>query len=227
MINQTFQILIPTINRVDLLNSSLEFYLQNFPNTIIRVLDNGNQQILEHDRIDVLKSTENLGVAGSWNELLSLCFLDSDFGIVLNDDIRLLSNENELLLFCENCGKNTFYFYNDENRFQSFLLTKEVFNKVGEFDTVYYPAYYEDDDYFARIKMNKISYQSINQLRYQEIEVSGSIKKDPTLNSNFYRNREIYLEKWGSKKNPWSHPYNIESFDDSDDDIFMDYISKL
>ncbi len=227
MINQVFQILIPTINRADLLNSSLEFYLNNFPNTIIRVLDNGNQNILKHERVDVLSSDLNLGVAASWNELLNLCFLDSDFAIVLNDDIKLLSDEKELLNFCLSTDKNKFYFYNDDNRFQSFLLTNSVFNKVGEFDTIYYPAYYEDDDYFARIKMNKIEYQSIQELRYLEIEVSGSIKKDPSLNKNFFTNRDIYIEKWGSKKNPWSYPYNIVSFDDNDEDAFRDFISKI
>ena len=228
MINHIFQILIPTINRADLLNSSLEFYLESFPNTIIRVLDNGNQNILEHERIDVIKSTENLGVARSWNELLHLCFLDSEFAIVLNDDIKLLSNEEELLSFCKMAKKDKFYFYNDDNRFQSFLLTRSIFDKVGDFDTIYYPAYYEDDDYFARIKMNKIEYQSIEELRYFETEVSGSIKKDPSLNNNFFVNRSIYLEKWGSKKNPWSRPYNIVSFDDDgDENLFRDYISKI
>jgi glycosyltransferase involved in cell wall biosynthesis len=43
MIKNELCILIPTINRADLLNEALEVYENCFPNTMIYVLDNGKQ----------------------------------------------------------------------------------------------------------------------------------------------------------------------------------------
>jgi hypothetical protein len=44
-VNKSFAIGIPTLNRFDLLHPALMFYKQDFPNTKIYVVDNGNQNI--------------------------------------------------------------------------------------------------------------------------------------------------------------------------------------
>lgn len=219
-----FQILIPTINRQDLLNPTLEFYLNNFPNTTISVFDNGSQQILSHERINVMRSVTNLGVAGSWNSLIDKCLKVCDFGLVLNDDVRLLSNESEVLDFLTQVKKDTFYFGDVENKFQSFLISKDIWHRIGIFDISYFPAYWEDDDYVARLKMYNYTFEQSYQLRIDQIEVGGSSQKDKNLQKNYIKNKKLYLSKWGSKKNPWPYPYNKTP---SVDDILIDFLSKF
>lgn len=224
MINKTFEILIPTINRADLLNPSLEFYIDNFPNTTIRVFDNGHQNIFEHERVKVKKSTTNLGVAGSWNFLADICFRESEFALFLNDDIRILANEDKILDFCKFSKKTKFYCGNISNSFQCYLLSKQIWQRVGKFDTMFFPAYWEDIDYKARMKNLSIDIIQVETLSYKEFEVGGSSNKNPILIEGFHKNRKYYYSKWGSIDNPYRHPFNVEP---SKDDILKDFLSQF
>ena len=59
----TFAIGIPTVNRFDLLQPSLESYLQDFPNIRIYIVDNGKQGIAEkykdHELVTVFEPEQN------------------------------------------------------------------------------------------------------------------------------------------------------------------------
>ena len=67
----SYCILIPTINRRDLLMPALQYYAQNLPNTNLYIWDNGRQGIDKvSTRMTIWESETNLGVAASWNRLI-------------------------------------------------------------------------------------------------------------------------------------------------------------
>jgi GT2 family glycosyltransferase len=98
----SFCILIPTINRKDLLEDALKEYALYYPNTKKLILDNGNQNIEAQDfRTILYKSPENLGVAGSWNFLIKRAIDQGETNfLILNDDVILKKGEmviNEIM----------------------------------------------------------------------------------------------------------------------------------
>ena len=85
--NKKFTIGIPTINRYDLLQETLEKYLVDFPNTNIFVVDNGKQNIIStEDRLKIFNNDQNLGVSGSWNLLADTSMYLADHVLLLNDE---------------------------------------------------------------------------------------------------------------------------------------------
>jgi GT2 family glycosyltransferase len=205
-VNRLFAIGIPTINRADLLNPVLEQYVKDFPGTQIYIQDNGHQELFQHRNIRVARNTDsdgkvtNLGVAGSWNNLCRFIFHSADskpFAWILNDDIYSGRKEKDITDFLQ-CLNSRVCFVSAGN-WSNFLIKKELFQKVGEFDEKFYPAYYEDNDYRYRIKLLKDdwAYLSHNMLKPDVLRISSSIQKDPTLNAGFQTNLNRYKAKWG------------------------------
>ena len=64
---------IPTINRYDLLQRSLKTLLPQSDSFVkLVVVDNGHQNItIDHPKVEVIVNKENLGVSGSWNQILN------------------------------------------------------------------------------------------------------------------------------------------------------------
>lgn len=197
-----FQIGIPTINRCDLLNPALQEYVDRFPNTRIHVWDNGAVQgIMQHPNVIVHRSDTNIGVSGAWNKLCELIFWESSHAIILNDDVVLKSTEEEI---CKYVSENKFDFLLWCG-FSSFLFPKQTFESIGDFDEKFYPAYFEDNDYIRRLIVAKKNIIHHDVLEFIEVEKSGSIKKNPSLNHLFETNRQYYHEKWGGS--PWNETY--------------------
>ena len=48
-----------------------KFDKEKFPNTILRIIDNGNQKINEHQ---LYQTKKNLGCAGGWNLICYIAF---------------------------------------------------------------------------------------------------------------------------------------------------------
>lgn len=148
----------------------------------------------------------NLGVANSWNLFLKTAFEDrNDDGVIIaNDDIilgdttieRMLSKAKEFpdaLISGDSAGSN--------NAFSLFYLPKSVFTRVGFFDSRFYPAYFEDNDYHRRMQLLDIP------LLYSDGDTYYH-KGSATINTytpermrrhhqDFRRNESEYITKWG------------------------------
>ena len=194
----SFCILIPTINRKDLLVEALDFYTKHMPNTEIFVWDNGSQGIDRYPSTFVVESPVNLGVAASWNALIKIA---SDWGhenfLILNDDVILKCGEgviNQILEKdkAENCFHRCRPFYN----WSAFILRKSVYDKVGAFDENFKRCYFEDNDYQYRMQLANIPIRYEDSLNPEVYRNSQSILKDPIL-SNYIDNREYFVKKWG------------------------------
>lgn len=199
---------IPTINRADLLEEALDVYSKNWKRDIF-IIDNGNQKISLRSNVKVMKQTSNLGVAGSWNLLCKTLF---NFGYthvcLLNDDVIWNKTQEEVDQFIKD---NPTDFYVGTGTWCNIILPKTTWNKVGEFDTMFYPAYFEDNDYCYRMRLKgleRINSEFFNPEVYRN---SQTIARDKSLNQNFDANKELFKEKWGGYplEETYKIPYNI------------------
>lgn len=224
--NSTFAIGIPTINRADLLNPTLEKYVDDFPNTRIYIVDNGLQNLFTHPNIAVIRPDGNIGVAGSWNLLCQCIFqgripdgyaayaqvLGTDtvsrlygsfpcsWAWILNDDIYSGKHEEALLHALSpevlRIGRVADFIAPIGN-WSNFLIRPACYARVGPFDHEFYPAYFEDNDYRYRMKLRDQLYKETDLLAPEVLRVSCSIEKDPSLNARFQENLDRYKAKWG------------------------------
>jgi GT2 family glycosyltransferase len=205
-----FAIAIPTINRADLLIPTLIEYRNQFVTIDICVLDNGHQDIpFDMDDVFVIKAESNLGVAESWNMMCRIIFKEYDYVLILNDDIRIGGNINDIqeiisLMDISDSGVCT-----SEQGWCAFILSKQTFIEVGDFDKIFFPAYFEDCDYHYRLNLAGSilsKSKSLNPIVYRQ---SSSIDKDASLN-NSKENLKRYIAKWGGQPSleKYTVPYN-------------------
>lgn len=207
-----FCILIPTINRADLLLEALPVYKEIYPTTQIYVLDNGNQGIPQiSDNINILIPVPRFqGVAASWNMLIDYAIHNGQKNfLVLNDDIILKAGEGLISEIIARWGENTFHrprpFYN----WSAFIFNKKIYEQVGGFDENFKKAFFEDNDYEYRMKCKNITIRYEDALNAEVYRNSMTIQKDPLL-GDYVANRDYYLKKWGGLPNEETYktPFN-------------------
>jgi glycosyltransferase involved in cell wall biosynthesis len=205
-----FAIGIPTINRADLLMPSLEKYQNDFPNTDIHVIDNGNQtfESYQNTNISIWKQQQNLGVAASWNKLCEIIFRTHDWALLVNDDVYLgydTETVNSAINTCEVGIMQSYY------NWSVLLISKELFEKVGKFDANFFPAYYEDSDYMYRLRLLGLQHEVNHILDPIDFKQSQTYEKDPDLvNMAMKENSYRYQRKWGGVPllEQFTIPYN-------------------
>ena len=138
---------IPTLNRADLLNEALEKYFEDFKDTDIFIVDNGNQSIItREEKFAIYRPAENLGVAKSWNMIMDYADkLNATHVLMLNDDIYLGRTEHEIKMVLRN-NQNA-DFINSFHNWCSYILTVDIWKKAGKFDEEFFPAYFEDNSF--------------------------------------------------------------------------------
>lgn len=206
-----FFIGIPTINRADLLNEALIKYAKDFPNIHIMIIDNGNQNIwMGADNIFVFNFGVNYGVAKSWNWLMRKGFAEGyENALILNDDVYLGRNESQISELIENFPQHGFFVGIDSN-WSAFIVRQSTFDAIGGFDENFYPAYFEDNDFCYRMRLNGITRESNKILTSEIYRNSMTIQKNPELNANFEKNRQYFIAKWGGapSKETFKTPFN-------------------
>jgi len=216
-----FAIGIPTINRgQDLLLASLMAYaFFDFPDTDIYIIDNGkqglaeeldkvNKSFIQREKIHVIVEENNIGVAASWNKLCRIIYEKYDNALILNDDVYLGYNDMDVDKFI---SENKSGFMQANSTWSAFLINKSVFNKVGDFDEGFYPAYFEDNDYVYRMKLAKVVIKKNMKMMPKNMKHSSSIAKDPSLNKDFLKLKKRYIDKWGGEpeREKYKTPFNL------------------
>lgn len=192
---------IPTINRADLLNDALSKYYEDFKNTEIVICDNGNQNIIAREnKMVVYRPEKNLGVSGSWNMIMDYAIrTEATHVLMLNDDVYLGKDETEITTLIKLWSNSEFF--NSELNWCSFILPVETYQKVGGFDESFFPAYFEDNDYFRRMLLSDINIVYTAFLNPEIYRNSMTIALQPELNQGFEKNRQYYISKWGGEPN--------------------------
>jgi GT2 family glycosyltransferase len=197
---------IPTVNRKDLLMQAFPTYQRLYSNIPFFILDNGPQDLGEDWWYRLLTVGANIGVATSWNVLLTNIFNSGcDYALILNDDIVFDKSLEEISEFVE---VNPAPLYGSkEHMFCAFLLHRNLFGYM-KFDPMFYPCYWEDTDFLRRVKLAGVPYIQDDFFFPRIFRKSASIAKAPNLNLA-YKNEFLYSMKWGGTLNheTWSIPF--------------------
>lgn len=189
--------IIPTLNRADLLHKQLDrdlndFYRKTYNTNII---DNGDQGIIAPN-ITVTRLPKNIGVAAAWN--LGVKQADSigaTHVALINDDIELGFTYEYLLQHLEPYNLDTTVVTSQEH--WSFVVTSiKLIKELGYFDEKYFPAYYEDTDFKARLALHGYKHVALSKLNAKVFRNSQTIAKDPQLNKNFKMNKDRFFSKF-------------------------------
>ena len=212
---------IPILNRVDLLFELLESL--DHPVQTLAIVDNSqlrngtracevSSQLealrqLGHpliDEIHIAKPFRNLGVAASWNLILS-SFPEATIALLANNDICFAPGViGSALSMIDNSRPQFLPLLPEPNGFSAFLLTALCWDRVGLFDTGFHPAYCEDLDYRDRLRaIPEVQWISGPDLQVAMDNLnkthSATIDHDPWLKeqnrSSFALNRLWYLSQ--------------------------------
>lgn len=174
-----FVVCIPTYNRYDLLKNLVQSINKSdiLPEEIC-IIDNGKKLKKEDDivkdskiPINLILPEYNYGVAKSWNEF-SKIYRPKDI-FISNDDVVIKKDTFEKFLskkcpFIQSPGSYAYSF---------FLIREECWQKIGEFDEGFWPAYSEDNDYFERMsRSKKICWEQVDSVCHLQSK-TGDIPK--------------------------------------------------
>jgi len=208
----SFAIGIPTLNRADLLLPTLAKYVtEDFKNIEIHIIDNGKQDLsflMIFPNVIVYEQDHNIGVAASWNKLCKIIFKKHNHALILNDDVYLGYNTNVVNSVIE---KYEYSLVQSYVSWSVILMSKYMYDYIGDFDETFYPAYYEDSDYLYRMKLKGIRQDVEAELNPQTVRISMTQERDPELvNASMEANRLRYIEKWGNSPllETFLTPYN-------------------
>lgn len=94
--------------------------------------------------------------------------------------------------------------------FSAFMVNRECWEKVGEFDEAFFPAYYEDNDYHYRMQLAgllAITYPGSLFFHWGSATQNEALGRKLTDSSNQHA---VFVSKWGANpgKEIFKHPYN-------------------
>lgn len=206
-----FCICIPTINQKDLLVEALRHYVVSCPSCKIIILDNGKQNIPQlSPNIFIFESESNLGVSRSWNFLMKKAIeMGENHILMLNDDIIYTKGQGMINALIFKYGEWTFLEPRPYFNWSIFLISKKIYEHVGEFDPAFVKCFFEDNDYSYRMKLAGIQMRYEDELAPETYRCSETTKKSPEL-GGYIENREYFVQKWGGLPNEekYKTPFN-------------------
>jgi GT2 family glycosyltransferase len=167
------------------------------------IIDNGGtyeraraERIVGHRpgvSLDLLQPGENLGVAKSWNRILSLA---GDEPIVIANDDVVLGAET----FEEMSSTAMRALFVSGDGWCLFAQQPECTRRVGLYDERFWPAYYEDTDYHVRLMRAGIEpVRPLSQpVQHAGWSTTRALGDPPWLAEGRARNREYFIRKWGA-----------------------------
>lgn len=194
-------LIIPVLNRYDLLNQSLDSI--DYEVEELLIINNGLEENYSYNsnknikKVRILSLPSNLGVAGSWNLGIKL-YPHAPFWTISSADTIIPDGWIKKII--EMSGRE--YFVNGWG-YNFFTIGEDIVRNVGLFDEYIYPAYYEDNDYSDRIIIAGLEDRIINSgLHLDPTKGSQTIYSDSNfMNRNHYtfeKNKEYYLSKKSS-----------------------------
>lgn len=185
---------VPTIRRHDLLLSIIEAAPRMTPPPDeILVVDNGGTfqpPASSTIKVSVIRPGRNLGVAESWNRMLGETLTSGNTVLVVNDDVTL----NPTAFESVEAHKSDAHIVVAAG-FEAFCMTAAVRELVGRFDSTFFPAYYEDNDYVRRAKLKGIGVKHLGHEIVSAHVGSATIKGGFPVNS--HASHLYYQRKWG------------------------------
>jgi len=169
-------------------------------------------------------SLNNLGVANGWNHFIKEAARDGfDAVVVANDDIILYPGV--LDRFVEQMREHDFVCFSGQNAFSFYGMHTRLFEKVGEFDENFWPAYFEDNDYHYRMKLMGLPTAYVEDPSYFH-RVSATLtafdfQRKMMHHHNFRKNTEYFVKKWGGMphEETYTIPFGYQDADNSESEF--------
>lgn len=168
----------------------------------------------EHLQISIETPSYNLGVARSFNLLISKL----GHCIISNDDVRFSHQDVTAFLGTSKQQPEAVLIENSDpiSGFSTFFVNRpEIIQAIGGFDELFSPAYFEDNDMRRRLLLSGHQISRAH-LPTWEHETSSTLKKGSEFYKrmhwcNFYRNRQYYALKWGGTpgNEQHLHPFGL------------------
>jgi len=182
-------IIIPTLNRYDLLDSMLDNI--NYPVDNILVIDNGNGYKTDK-KVTVLNMPANLGMSASWNLGIKL-YPHSKYWLFASADT--IWGESSLKEIDETSGPDKVVLTDDA--YGCFSVGENVIEEVGLFDEYFYPIYFEDNDFHERVSRFCPEGTIVTtSIKTKPSSGSQTINSDSSLRNRndetFLKNKEYY-----------------------------------
>lgn len=162
--------------------------------------------------IQIARPFGNLGVAASWNLILS-SFPQAPYALIANHDIRFAPGVLATAVQQLDCRRPQFLsLLPPPHSFSAFLITCRCWDQLGLFDTNFHPAYCEDLDYRDRIATSAgvvdhldgtFAYPAMDALNSSH---SATINSDPSYfehnQTSFALNRLWYQSERRLRRDP-------------------------
>lgn len=215
MLDKIPVLIIPVLNRFDLLESTLDSI--DFPVENILIVDNSNSYKTSRSNVHVLRMPSNFGVAGSWN-LGIKSYPHAPYWVIGSNDNKWVRGSMNRMLEESNSDSLVF----SSQQWNTFSIGSNVVKKIGLFDENYYPAYHEDTDYIERIRLNNMN----SCIKKTDIAIdcfgygttmhsNPEFKKRNTITGE--SNRLYYMEKiYGDDEHYNCYPWDLQRRIDND-----------
>lgn len=173
------------------------------------------------DYIIVDNTEKNYGVSGAWNIGVDKVLENNiDWLVICSESVRFGPNgAKDIQKNLDNSSVNEMTIEGDEGfGWHLMAIRRELLIEVGYFDEVFFPAYFEDNDYIYRThkireKMNK------PWVLWNKFKVDASLigvaegLKFLNYGMDFGWLKSKYEEKWGgSPVEVYEHPYNNPNY---------------
>lgn len=164
----------------------------------------------------------NRGLAASWNEGIHEALIGgADLIAVINDDIVFMEDGfAKFINFAkDNEDGDLFFALGSEDEhgeeiirsqdFACYLARPSLLEKIGYFDENFFPAYFEDTDYFLRAQRAGVNIKILDEVVMRHSR-SSSIKNPrfrEILGGCFAKNKEYFYRKWGGDPASLATPF--------------------
>jgi GT2 family glycosyltransferase len=213
-----FVVGVPRLSEQELLIECFDSIFQSLVRpTRVFLVDNGPIQVFEcmDQNIEVIRPVENLGTVGSWNLIhklaapLSTVLLNADCSVA-PDTFQKMFEVPAPAIVCAYA-------------FGCVRIDHEVWQRIGDFDEGFWPAYYEDADYRHRCRIAGV--EIINwDIEPSEVVSPGRTRSvhgithgkldfewpgPGTIHEHIEKNKARFVAKWGGMpgEEKFSVPY--------------------
>lgn len=199
-------------------NHTIEFYpINNWKHkySVAKSWNVGMERAIDRDCDYVIISNDDV-VAHKYAVDAAVDVMEAypDLGLLTFRDYRDRLSGPELLVDFD-ITKGMEFDMSEVADFSCFMIRPECYMKIGLFDETFTPAYFEDNDYYYRIKLSDIwdvcSYGGCAIYHYGSTTQNNTGIEPVCTSPQFEANREYYKRKWGGEpgKEVFVFPFNI------------------
>lgn len=198
------KLIVPVLNRYDLLNRMIESI--DYPVERLLIVDNGSEsgegeavcKNLNVARMDVIKMSNNLGIAPAWNLGVKNYPFEDIYYFTSNDCVFQPGTLEKLK---QESARNKVTISQLWPHWQLFSVGDQVFENCGLFDEAIFPMNFEDDEFQWRVTEMGYEVRAADLPMQHDGQMTfKSNAHYARRNSETYRANEIYFNQKKSER---------------------------